>query len=231
MTPEALQVTGESLSAAQLLRAAARCFDPARMVFASSLSAEDQVLTWLLATEAPAIRICTIDTGRLPEETQALLAATTARFGMRYEVLRPDAQAVAAMVAERGEDLFRRSVADRRRCCRVRKVEPLQRHLAGCAAWLTGCRRGQSAARAALSKIDRDPVTGLYKLNPLADWTEAAVWETIRREQIPYNALHDCGYRSIGCAPCTRAVAPGEDVRAGRWWWETEGEKECGLHH
>jgi phosphoadenosine phosphosulfate reductase len=201
-----------------------------RVALASSLGAEDQVLTDMVAREGWAIPVFTLDTGRLPPETYDLLEATRTRYGLAIEVLFPNAADVEPLVSERGPNFFRRSVEDRRQCCQVRKVRPLQRRLAGLGAWITGLRREQAVTRARLERVEWDESYGLVKINPLADWTETQVWDYLRAHEVPYNALHDCGYPSIGCAPCTRAVKPGADVRAGRWWWETPEHKECGLH-
>ena len=201
-----------------------------RVAFASSLGAEDQVLTDLIARVAPSTPMFTIDTGRLPQETYDLLEDTSARYGLAIEVLFPDPADVEPMVCRRGPNLFRRGVEDRKLCCHVRKVKPLQRRLAGLEAWICGLRREQAVTRQSIQKIEWDEAFGLYKINPLADWTEQQVWDYIRKNGVPYNSLHDQGYPSIGCAPCTRAVKPGEDLRAGRWWWENPEHKECGLH-
>ena len=197
---------------------------------ASSLGAEDQVLTHMLLQIDPRARIFVLDTGRLHQETYDLMARTMSRYDMRYEVLFPDAQAVQEMVAEEGPNLFYASVAGRRRCCAVRKVEPLGRALADAAAWVTGLRREQSPERAATAAVEWDPAHGAVKANPLAEWSEAQVWDYLRGHGVPCNVLHDRGFLSIGCAPCTRAVEPGEPARAGRWWWEQGTAKECGLH-
>lgn len=201
-----------------------------RAALASSLSAEDQVLTDMIARHSLAIGIFTIDTGRLPQETFDVLEATRQRYGRKIEVLLPDARDVEPLVCNRGCDFFRCSVEDRRLCCHVRKVLPLRRRLAGLDAWITGMRRAQSATRADVQTAHWDSANGLLKLNPLADWSNDQIWQYIRDNNVPYNALHDKGYPSIGCAPCTRGVADGEDIRAGRWWWETPEHKECGLH-
>ena len=214
---------------AAILAWAARTFGSG-LVFGSALGAEDQVLLHLLVTAGLQIPIFTLDTGRLFPEVHELLAQTEARYGVRFGVFCPEAAAVEALVAEHGSDLFRRSVALRRECCAVRKLQPLRRALAGKAAWICGLRGGQSVTRAELQVVDWDSANGLYKISPLAAWTEADVWSAIRAHGIPYNPLHDRGYPSIGCACCTRATAPGEDVRAGRWWWEAPEQKECGLH-
>lgn len=206
----------------------ARDFTPA--VCASSLAAEDMVLTDLILKAGLPIGIFSLDTGRLHPETLAVLGAVKARYGYDIELYHPNAQAVDNYVAVNGLNAFYDSVDMRRECCRIRKVEPLGRALAGKKAWITGQRRAQSSTRADLSVEEDDPAHGMTKFNPLADWSEQDVWDYIRANDVPYNALHDQGFPSIGCAPCTRAVQPGEDVRAGRWWWENPDSKECGLH-
>ncbi len=205
-------------------------FGAEKVALASSLGAEDQVLTEMLLEIEPKAVIFTLDTGRLPQETLECLKKTEEKYGFKYRVYHPDPAAVAKMVLEKGIDLFYESVENRKLCCHVRKVEPLQRALKGFSAWVCGLRREQSVTREGLNVVEWDAANGLYKINPLIDWTEKQVWETIRAKGIPYNRLHDQGYPSIGCAPCTRAVKPGEDVRAGRWWWESPDKKECGLH-
>lgn len=203
---------------------------PGRLVFATSLGPEDQVLTHMLATAHLPIPIFTLDTGRLFPETYSLLETTEKHYGKRIEVFFPDQTEVEAMVHEHGVNLFRKSVELRRHCCGVRKLAPLRRALAGKAAWIVGLRRAQSLTRQELSTLQWDDANGLVKLSPLADWSESDVWDFIRNHRIPYNPLHDQGYPSIGCACCTRAVLPGEDPRAGRWWWERAEHRECGLH-
>ena len=204
--------------------------DFAPAVFASSLAAEDMVLTDLILKAGLPIRIFTLETGRLHAETLAMLDRVQATYGYTIEPYRPEPQAVAAYVAANGLNGFYDSVALRQECCRIRKVEPLNRALAGNAAWVTGQRRAQSSTRASLDVQENDPARNMQKFNPLADWSEDDVWEYIHAQAVPYNPLHDQGYPSIGCAPCTRAIEPGEDVRAGRWWWENPESKECGLH-
>lgn len=201
-----------------------------RLVFATSLGAEDQVLLHLVSQFAPATRIITLDTGRLPQETYDLLDKNRDFFGLNIRVVQPDGQAVREMVEAKGANLFYRSIENRKECCRIRKVEPLRKELSGYAAWITGLRRDQSPTRTTVQTIEFDEGFGLVKANPLLDWTRDQVWDYIRAHGLPYNALHDRGYPSIGCLPCTRAVEPGEDERAGRWWWEKPEQKECGLH-
>lgn len=199
------------------------------IVQASSLGVEDQVVTDLLVRDGLPVVVATLDTGRLHRETLALLRATERRYGLAIERWLPDARAVAAHVAEHGFQSMRRSVELRKACCAIRKVEPLARMLAGRSAWITGLRRGQSQARGSVPQSEVDG-TGRLKLNPLADWSEADVWQYVATHDVPYNPLHDAFHPSIGCAPCTRAVALGEDPRAGRWWWEDDTARECGLH-
>ncbi len=188
------------------------------------------MLADLIVRHAPKIAIATLDTGRLPAETYELLARAERHFKRRIEVFFPQAAAVEQYVRYNGINGFFESVTQRKGCCEVRKVEPLSRALAGKRAWITGMRREQAASRAGLTEQAWDQDHGLTKFNPLIDWSLDEVWAYVRDHGVPYNALHDQGYPSIGCAPCTRAVAPGEDARAGRWWWESSGQKECGQH-
>ncbi|MCL5669355.1 MAG: phosphoadenylyl-sulfate reductase [Gammaproteobacteria bacterium] len=204
--------------------------DHAPAVLASSLGAEDMVLTDVICKHAPAIEIFTLDTGRLPEETYRLIQLIRSRYGRTLTIYFPRAEAVQQYVEQHGPNAFYESVELRKACCHMRKVEPLQRALKGKRAWITGLRRQQSAARKDLTGAEWDEEHGLHKFNPLLDWTRDEVWSYIRRFDVPYNTLHDKGYASIGCAPCTRAITAGEDERAGRWWWEQESVKECGLH-
>ena len=212
----------------KLLRRIAGDFAP--VVFASSLGAEDMVLTDLIHTDALPIEVFTLDTGRLPEETHALIDAIGERYGKRPRVYFPQPAAVEAYVSRHGMNGFYGGVELRKACCHVRKVEPLRRALAEKKAWITGLRREQSSTRGDLEIETFDAVNGLMKFSPLAGWSNEQVWDYIRAHKVPYNALHDRGYPSVGCAPCTRAVAAGEDIRAGRWWWENPQHKECGLH-
>lgn len=206
----------------------ARDFTPA--VFASSLAAEDMVLTDLILKNKLPIGIFSLETGRLHPETLAMVDKVKEVYGYDITLYRPDTAAVDAYVANNGLNAFYDSVEMRRECCRIRKVEPLSRALAGNKAWVTGQRRAQSATRTSLMVEEDDPAHFMTKFNPLADWSEQDVWDYIKSNNVPYNALHDQGFPSIGCAPCTRAIEPGEDVRAGRWWWENPESKECGLH-
>lgn len=199
-------------------------------VFASSLAAEDMVLTHAIFEARLPIEVFTLDTGRLHPQTLAMIGRIEQRYGTAPRVVRPDPDAVQEHVAQYGEFAFYESIELRKACCGIRKVEPLRRTLAGRSAWLTGQHRDQSVTRAELAEAEYDKVFGLQKYNPLASWTDAQVWAVIRAYGIPYNPLHDQGYPSIGCDPCTRAVRPGEHPRAGRWWWEQASSKECGLH-
>ncbi len=219
----------ETRSAEWVLRWAAGRFAD-RIALASSFGAEDCVLIDLWSRFGRP-RVFTLDTGRLPQETYDVMDAIRERYDVRIEVYFPDAAAVEGMVREHGLNLFYRSVELRKLCCRIRKVDPLERALATLDAWITGLRREQEPSRQSIRKVEVDSLhAGKVKVNPLADWTWDDVWSYIRAHQVPYNRLHDRGYPSIGCAPCTRAVAPGEDSRAGRWWWERAAAKECGLH-
>jgi phosphoadenosine phosphosulfate reductase len=217
-------------AAAVLLERIQNEFSPATL--ASSLGAEDMVLTDLVAKHAPGISIFSLDTGRLNPETYDLLAKVQETYGdkVKLKVFYPQPDVLQQYVEANGINAFYNSVELRKACCGIRKVEPLKRALTGNKAWVTGMRRSQAVTRADMPVEEYDADHGLTKFNPLADWTEKEVWEYIRTQGVPYNALHDKHYPSIGCAPCTRAISVGEDVRAGRWWWEDESGKECGLH-
>ena len=217
------------MDAAQVLSWAARTFG-ADVTIASSLGAEDQVIVHMIARSRLEIPVFTLDTGRMFNESYDLIARTATELGVTVKPYLPDASQVEALVASHGINLFYESLELRKRCCHVRKVEPLRRALAGKAAWITGLRRSQSVTRATVGIVEWDDQNRLYKINPLADWTDDDVWGYIRANGVPYHRLHDQGFPSIGCAPCTRAVAPGEDARAGRWWWERPEHRECGLH-
>ena len=220
----------EAQSAEQVLRWAAETFSP-KIALASSFGAEDVAVIDLLSKIKPQLSVFTLDTGRLPEETYELMDRIRERYRIEILSFFPDRAAVEKLEREKGFYSFRRSVENRKECCGIRKVEPLNRALAGLEAWITGLRRGQAVTRAAVPKVEADAAHGgIAKINPIADWTTEQVWDYIRKNQVPYNALHDKGYPSIGYAPCTRAIRPGEDIRAGRWWWELPEHKECGLH-
>lgn len=202
-----------------------------KTVLASSFGAEDVVLIDMLVKLNPKARIFTLDTGRLNEETYDVMERIRRKYKISIESYFPDAAKVESLERAKGFYSFRDSIENRKECCGIRKVEPLNRALKGVDGWITGLRREQAVTRTDVKKIEKDETHGgILKFNPLADWTEKQVWDYIKTNQVPYNALHDAGYPSIGCAPCTRAIKPGEDVRAGRWWWENPEHKECGLH-
>jgi len=205
-------------------------FGVARIALATSFGAEDQVLTDMIARANPAARIFTLDTGRLFQETYDTMQRSMDRYHIAYEVCAPEAADIAALVAKDGPNLFYLSVENRKACCNVRKMKPLRKELGTVDAWICGLRRDQSVTRTEVELVSWDAEFGIYKICPLFDWSEQQVWDYIKNNDVPYNALHDQGFPSIGCAPCTRAVLPGEDIRSGRWWWEAPEHKECGLH-
>jgi phosphoadenosine phosphosulfate reductase len=198
--------------------------------YANSLGAESVVLTDLIWGEVPEIDMFSIDTGRLFPETYDLVRLLEQRFARKLRFYYPQAAPLEEWVDANGINGFREGLEQRRGCCAIRKVEPFRRALLGKSAWVTGIRRSQSASRSLAARVEWDPEYGLHKVSPLLDWTEAEIWEYIRRKRLPYNALHDKGFPSIGCAPCTRAVQVGDTERAGRWWWERSELRECGLH-
>ena len=200
------------------------------MSFASSLGFEDQIITHYIALFNPGIRIFTLDTGRLFPETYDLIDRTKARYKTDIEIFFPEREATENMVNKHGINLFYESIENRKLCCKVRKTQSLKRALNGLDAWITGLRREQSVTRQNMQIVEFDEVNQLYKVNPLLNWTEENVRIFVQENNIPYNLLHDTGFPSIGCQPCTRAITEGEDVRAGRWWWEMPDQKECGLH-
>ena len=201
-----------------------------KICFATSLGAEDQVLTHMIAMRDIPIRVITLDTGRLFNETYSLIEQVRVRYGITIEVFFPNAEQVENMIQEKGVNLFYDSLENRHLCCKIRKKEPLKRALAGMEVWVTGLRRDQSPTRNEIEFVSWDTENSLLKINPLLNWSEAEIWDYIKKNNVSYNPLHDRGYRSIGCAPCTRAVKAGDDVRSGRWWWEKPGNKDCGLH-
>ena len=210
-----------------LLHEAAR-LTPA--VFSTSFGAEDMVLLDLIRKKQLDISIVTLDTGRLPEATYSLMQQVQERYGACFETLYPDAQALDQLIRTNGVNGFYASIQNRKACCAVRKVQPLARALWGKRAWVTGLRAQQAVTRSALQAREYDLAYCLEKFNPLFDWTEEQVWDYLRTNAVPYNSLHERGYPSIGCEPCTRAISVGEPARAGRWWWENADTKECGLH-
>ena len=220
----------EGLTADQLLAWAIERFGR-RFAVVTSFQAEGMVVLDLARRVDPGVRVLTLDTGRLPEETYQVIEAVRTGMGLEVEVITPDPVDVAAMVAGHGPNLFHKDPALRRLCCHIRKVAPLDRALAGVEAWATGLRRDGGPARAGTPKAEVDDGHGgIVKLNPLADWTRDQVWAYVRSHRLPVNPLYEQGYTSIGCAPCTRPTRPGEDERAGRWWWEADQDRECGLH-
>ena len=204
---------------------------PGKVAFGTSLGAEDQVLTDMIAKAGLDLLFFTLDTGRHFQETFDIMDITEKKYGIRIHLFFPNPEEVEEMVAEKGINLFYSSVENRKRCCQVRKINPLSRALAGKSIWISGLRREQSVTRQLVNGIEWDENHHLYKLNPLSDWTELQVWNYLKEHHVPYNGLHDKGFPSIGCQPCTRAIQPGEETRAGRWWWELPEYKECGLHH
>jgi phosphoadenosine phosphosulfate reductase len=221
----------ESMTAPEVIQWALSTYHP-KIVIASSFGAEDVALIDMAVRIEPKVRVLTLDTGRLNQETYDVMDSVRRKYNIQIEVYFPDAKRVEMMVREKGLNLFYDSLENRLRCCGLRKVEPLNRALGAVSAWLTGLRREQSVTRGAVKKLewDADHGGGIAKINPLADWKRDQVWNYIRKNDVPYNKLHDQNYLSIGCAPCTRAVKPGEGERAGRWWWENPEHKECGLH-
>lgn len=201
-----------------------------RIALSSSLGLEDQVLTDLIVKIDKSTRIFTLDTGRLFPETYSLIDKTNMRYDIKLEVFFPDYKAVEKMVKAEGVNLFYAGIEQRKMCCQVRKIEPLKRAFEGLDVWICGLRREQSVTRQDVQLVEWDGNNGLIKLNPLINFTEQQVWDYIKQNSVPYNKLHDQGFPSIGCQPCTRAIKPGEDIRAGRWWWENPDQKECGLH-
>lgn len=224
--PKALRERVEG-SIAQLRSAVG---DYKNVCYASSLGAESVVLTDLIWGAVPEIDIFSIDTGRLYPETYELIERVQQRYGRTLRMFYPDAGKLERWVGQNGINGFREGLEQRQGCCGIRKVVPFRRAVAGKDAWVTGIRRAQSPARAMAAPVEWDRDYGLYKVSPLLDWSETDVWDYIRKKRLPYNSLHDDGFPSIGCAPCTRAVHPGDDERSGRWWWERSESRECGLH-
>jgi phosphoadenosine phosphosulfate reductase len=227
---ERIALQAESWTPQQVLAWALERFHP-RIALASSFGVEDVALIDMMAAVRPDARVFTLDTGRLPPETFDVMERIRERYRLPIEVMAPERAAVEQLQGQRGFFSFRASVDERKRCCGIRKVEPLGRALRELDAWITGLRREQAVTRSRVPVVEVDAANGgILKVNPLARWTEGEVWAYVRSREVPYNRLHDQGYPSIGCAPCTRAIAAGEDVRAGRWWWENPETKECGLH-
>ena len=220
----------ESKTAQEVLQWAFKELHP-HVALASSFGVEDVVMIDMMVKINPKARVFTLDTGRLPQETYDCMDKIREKYKITIEAYFPQAELVEKMVNEKGFNLFYHSIENRKLCCGIRKVEPLGRALKGIKGWITGLRREQAVTRTGVAKVEIDSDHGsIYKINPIADWTRQQVWDYIKQNKVPYNALHDRGYPSIGCEPCTRAVKPGEDERAGRWWWERPEQKECGLH-
>lgn len=226
---EELRQKAQGLSAEEIIKLSFDEFGT-RMNFSSSLGEEDQVITDMISKMAPQIEIFTLDTGRLFQETYELIAKTQKRYPMTFRIYYPDTKAVEEMVKTKGINLFYESVENRKFCCGIRKVEPLKRALANIDAWVCGLRREQSVTRSSLDVFDWDEVNQKIKINPLVDWTLDQVHQYIKENKVDVNPLHAQRFVSIGCSCCTRAIKPGEDIRAGRWWWENPESKECGLH-
>lgn len=203
---------------------------PGKTIFTTSFGIEDQVITQKIFTNNLPIKVATLDTGRLFPETYEVFSQTVIRYNKNIDVYFPDYQAVETMVSQKGPLSFYKSVENRKECCTIRKVVPLNRALSGMECWISGIRASQSDNRSNMSDLELDEDKKLFKFHPLFDWSFEDVEKYIKENYIPYNTLHDKGYLSIGCEPCTRAIKPGEDFRAGRWWWENEGPKECGCH-
>jgi phosphoadenosine phosphosulfate reductase len=201
-----------------------------KIALASSLSIEDQVITDMILKIDRDAKIFTLDTGRLPYETYKLIEQTNSFFDFKMDIVFPQSGLVENMVKQKGVNLFYNNVEERKLCCYIRKVEPLKRAMQGLDAWICGLRKEQSVTRKNLNVVELDESNGILKISPLLNWGEDKVWQYIKEKGIPYNKLYDKNYKSIGCAPCTRAVKDGEDIRSGRWWWENPETKECGLH-
>ena len=223
----------ESWDAARILGWAIETFHPRLVLSASFGAPEGMVLLDMMQRLEPGVRVFTLDTGRLPQATHDLIDRVRDRYGIPVEVVFPDSVEVALMVRQGGQNLFYESVEKRQLCCRIRKVEPMRRYFAtaGLDAWVAGLRRGQGVTRTEAAKVEVDEAHGgLVKINPLVDWSLEQVWDYVRDHNVPVNRLHKQGYPSVGCDPCSRAIQPGEDIRAGRWWWENPETKECGIH-
>lgn len=225
---EALEEAIEGLSLPKAIGLLARRFEGS-ISFSTSFGQEDQVISDIIFRHGHPVRVFTLDTGRMFQETYDVMDRTRSKYGQNIEVFYPDATAIQKLVTAKGPNSFYESVENRKECCYIRKVEPLRRALAGQNIWITGLRAAQSANRQSLKRFVYDPGFDLVKYNPLIDWTLEEVEKHLSRFKVPQNTLHKQGFASIGCAPCTRAIAPGEDIRAGRWWWEASS-KECGLH-
>lgn len=220
----------ENKSAGEILKWAIQKYND-KVALACSFGAEDVVLIDMLVKITPDARIFTLDTGRLHQETYDVLDKINKKYNIKIQVFYPDTKTIEKMLGEYGANLFYHSIEHRKLCCNIRKIEPLNRALANLQGWICGLRREQAVTRTSIAKVEIDIAhNSILKINPLADWTEKQVWNYIKENNVPYNTLHDKNFPSIGCAPCTKAIKPGEDIRAGRWWWESPEHKECGLH-
>lgn len=230
-TAEQVQQLNEKLKTPQdVLKWASDNLHP-RVAMASSFGAEDVVVIDMMMKINPRFRVFTLDTGRLNQETYDVMDAIRDKYNTNIEVMFPEASEVEEMVRVNGMNLFYQSIGNRKLCCGIRKVHPLKKMLSTLDGWITGLRADQTEVRSAAHKIEADQQhNGILKINPIIEWTWDQVWDYIKKNGVPYNKLHDKGYPSIGCEPCTRAVKPGEPLRAGRWWWESDSQKECGLH-
>ncbi len=232
LTEQELQQINEQLRGKppkEILRWAIDRYSP-DLALASSFGAEDVAVIDMLSKQSTPVTVFTLDTGRLHDETYNLMERIRGRYDIVVESYFPEREAVEALEREKGFFSFRESIENRRECCAIRKVVPLRRALVGLSAWMTGLRRDQAVTRADTEAVEWDDGNSLMKVNPLVDWTNDQVWEYVRANDVPYNALHDQSFPSIGCAPCTQAIKPDADIRAGRWWWENPEFKECGLH-
>lgn len=231
-SPDKLESLNKELAgkpAEEIIRWAADTFG-SDITLASSFGAEDVVVIDMIAKVAPEIPVFTLDTGRLHQETYDVMELVRVKYELPIVSMFPAREAVEQLEREKGFYSFRESIDNRKECCGIRKMEPLKRALAGKRAWMTGLRASQAVTRTDMDVVEWDEGNGIAKVNPLIEWDEDQVWDYIRANGVPYNALHDQNFPSIGCAPCTRAIQPGEDIRAGRWWWENPDSKECGLH-
>jgi len=225
-----LQIKSKDKSPEEIIKLAYENFGD-KLTFATSLGEEDQVITDMISKAAENLQIFTLDTGRLFQESYQLLAKNQKKYSLPIKVYYPDTKAVEDMVESKGIDLFYESIENRKLCCGVRKVEPLKRALKGKDAWIVGLRQEQSVTRSSLEIFDWDEGNNMIKISPLANWSLDDVKKYIEKNNVDINPLHEQGFVSIGCSPCTRAIKTGEDIRAGRWWWENPDQKECGLHH
>ncbi len=225
-----LNKTYEEKSVKELLKWAIDTFKN-KLILANSLSLEDQIISDILIKLNPKIDIFFLDTGRIHQKTYDLLERSMDRYNIKYKILFPDTEKIENFERNQGPNPFYKSIELRKECCLIRKVEPLKRALNGYDAWITGLRCQQSITRTDIRIIEWDDNFGLVKINPLRDWTIEQVWDYIKKNDVPYNKLYDENFSSIGCVPCTRAIKPGENIRAGRWWWEDMQDRECGLHH